>query len=126
MSPSMEGLKAGDLTIEVAENGTPPAIAMTWRGKSNDRFPRRTLGPFFTRVLDDAQARRLPVEMHFSTLEHFNSSTITSVIELIQEARSKSVRLVIHYDGKVTWQKVTFEALRVFVKNDGLLELRAA
>jgi hypothetical protein len=44
------------------------------------------------------------------------------VFELIQEARAKSVPLLINYDGKVTWQKVTFEALRVFVKHDGLLE----
>ena len=124
MAASMEGLKAGDLTIDVGESTAPPAISMTWRGKSNDRFPRRTLGPFFERVLGVAQTRKVPVEMHFTKLEHFNSSTITSVIELIQEARSKQVPLVIHYDGKVTWQKVTFEALRVFVKNDGLLELR--
>ena len=121
----MDGLKAGDLTIEVGETAAPAAISMTWRGKSNDRFPRRTLGPFFERVLGFAQIRRVPVAMHFGKLEHFNSSTITSVIELIQEARSKAVPLVIHYDGKVSWQKVTFEALRVFVKNDGLLELRA-
>jgi hypothetical protein len=124
----MEGLKAGDLIIDVGEvvdDDAPPAIRITWRGKSNDRFPRRTLGPFFERVLGVAQTRRLPIDMQFATLEHFNSSTITSVIELIQDARTKAVPLVINYDGKVTWQKVTFEALRVFVKNDGLLELRA-
>lgn len=63
--------------------------------------------------------------MRFNTLEHFNSSTITSVIEMIQDARARAVPLVIGYDGKVTWQKVTFEALKVFVKSDGLLELRA-
>ena len=121
----MEGLKVGDLSIEVVEKDAPPSIQITWRGKSNDRFPRRSLGPFFERVLTHAQAKKASVDMQFATLEHFNSSTITSVIELIQEARAKAVPLLINYDGKVTWQKVTFEALRVFVKHDGLLELRA-
>ena len=122
----MEGLKLGDLAIELVERDTPPSIRLTWRGKSNDRFPRKTLGPFFERVLAQAASRRAPVEMRFNTLEHFNSSTITSVIEMINEARAHAVPMVISYDGKVTWQKVTFEALKVFVKSDGLLELRAS
>jgi hypothetical protein len=122
----MEGLRFGDLAIDLVENEAPPAIRLDWRGKSNDRFPRKTLGPFFERVLAQAQTRRAPVEMRFNTLEHFNSSTITSVIELIHDARARTVPLVLSYDGKVTWQKVTFEALRVFVKGDGLLELRAS
>jgi hypothetical protein len=122
----MEGLKAGDLTIEVVEREAPPSLQLVWRGKSNDRSPRRALAPFFEKVLAEAQVRGkgAPVELVFAGLDHFNSSTITSVIELIQEARGRAVPLVIRYDGKVTWQKVTFEALRVFVKNDGLLELR--
>ncbi len=122
----MEGLKLGDLAIDLVEKQAPPSIHLTWRGKSNDRFPRKTLGPFFEKVLEQAHTRRAPVEMRFSTLEHFNSSTITSVIEMIQDARARAVPLVISYDGRVTWQKVTFEALRVFVKGDGLLELRPA
>ncbi len=120
----MEGLKVGDLSIDVVEHDAPPSLEIAWRGKSNDRYPRRALAPFFERVLAQAQAQHALVDMQFASLEHFNSSTITSVIELIQEARAKAVPLVIHYDGKVTWQKVTFEALRVFVKDDGLLDLR--
>jgi hypothetical protein len=121
----MDSLKVGDLTIEVVEVESPPAIQLTWKGKSNDRSPRKTLGPFFAEVLGVAQRRRAPVELRFEALEHFNSSTITSVIEVIQGARSRGVPLLISYDRMVTWQKVTFEALRVFVKGDGLLELRA-
>jgi hypothetical protein len=122
----MDALKTGDLTIEVVEREAPPSLQLVWRGKSTDRSPRRTLAPFFQKVLEGAQARGkgAPVELLFAGLEHFNSSTITSVIELIQDARTRGVPLVIRYDGKLTWQKVTFEALRVFVKNDGLLELR--
>ena len=121
----MQGLVVGDLRIEAVDDAATPAVQLLWRGKSNNRHPSEALVPYFREVLATAVTRKLPIELHFEKLEHFNSSTITSVIELIQEARGKSVPLVIHYDGKVTWQKVTFEALRVFVKNDGLLELRA-
>ena len=60
----------------------------------------------------------------FTKLEHFNSSTITSIIQLIQECRAKGVKLVIVFDAAVKWQKLSFDALRVFAKPDGLLELR--
>ena len=79
----MEGLKLGDLAIDLVEKDAPPSILLTWRGKSNDRFPRKTLGPFFEKVLVQAVARRAAIEMRFKPLEHFNSSTITSVIEMI-------------------------------------------
>ncbi len=125
-SPGMPGLVAGDLTIDVEEIDAPPTVRLSWRGKSNDRSPRKTLAPFFDDVLGRAAAGRRLVEMRFDRLEHFNSSTITSVIEMINDARAKKVPLVIGYDARVTWQKVTFEALRVFTRGDGLLELRAS
>lgn len=65
------------------------------------------------------------VEMRFHALEHFNSSTITSVIEFIQDARDKGVRLVIAYNGEINWQRLSFDALRVFTRGDGMLELRS-
>jgi hypothetical protein len=122
--PRVHSLRAGDLAIDVEETAAPPTLRLSWRGKSNERNPRKTLAPFFGLILGAAAAGRRLVEMHFHALEHFNSSTITSVIELIQEARQKRVPLVIMYDAAVTWQKVTFEAMRVFNKGDGLLELR--
>ena len=41
-----------------------------------------------------------------------------------QDARKHGVRLVFVFKQSARWQKVTFEALRVFVKDDGLFELR--
>jgi hypothetical protein len=44
--------------------------------------------------------------------------------EFIQEARQRGVRLVMIYNEAVKWQKLSFNALRVFTK-DAWLELRS-
>ena len=122
----MERLVAGDLTIDVEEIESPPRLRLDWHGKSNDRQPRQTLAPFFARILETAAPRRLLVEMRFERLEHFNSSTISSVIDFIHDASAQTVPVVIGYDARITWQKIAFEALRVFTRGDGLLELRSS
>ncbi len=120
----MDDLKTADLAIAVKEVGEPPTLILSWSGRSADRYPNRVLGPFFGEALDRATALGAAMEMHFHALEHFNSSTITAVIELIQEARARNVRLVIAYDGAVKWQRLSFDAMRVFNRGDALLELR--
>jgi hypothetical protein len=120
----MEDLKTSDLVIEVREEPSPPTVVLKWLGRSADRYPGRVLGPFFAGVLDRAAESGAAVEMRFHALEHFNSSTITAVIELIQDARARGVRLVIAYDGAVKWQRLSFDALRVFNQGDALMELR--
>ncbi len=75
-------------------------------------------------MLETAGLKHIFVEMHFEKLEHFNSSTIAAIIRFIQDARTKGVRLVIVYNQALKWQKLSFDALRVFAK-DSLLELRS-
>ncbi len=118
----MENLVADDLTIEAAEGPPPGPLVLTWKGKSDDRYPGKVLGPYFAQVLARAGERRSAVEMHFEKLDHFNSSTIAAVIRFIQDARQRGVKLVIVYNQALKWQKLSFDALRVFAKDD-LLEL---
>ncbi len=120
----MQSLIVGDLRIEALEDGVYPALQLLWKGKSNIRHPSELLGPYFRDVLAAACERKVALELHFERLEHFNSSTITSIIKLIQDARSRAVKLVLIYDPQLKWQKLSFDALRVFAK-DGVLELRA-
>ena len=120
-----ESLSTGDLRIEVREE-PPRVIRCVWRGKSNHRHPTQILSPFFDKVLTRAKESSLTVEMHFEDLDHFNSSTITSIIQLIQDARGRGVPLSLVYDSQLKWQKLSFDALRVFVKDDGLLKLEHA
>jgi hypothetical protein len=121
----MQGLVVGDLRIEVREDEASTSVQLLWKGKSNNRHPAEALAPYFREVLAVAGTRRLPIELHFEHLEHFNSSTITSIIQLIQDSRARSIKLVLVYDQALKWQKLSFDALRVFARDD-LLELRSA
>jgi hypothetical protein len=121
----MQSLTVGDLRIEALEDEASASVRLLWKGKSNNRHPGDALAPYFREVLATAGTRRVALELHFEDLEHFNSSTITSIIQLIQDSRARSVKLILVYDQALKWQKLSFDALRVFAK-DELLELRAA
>ncbi|HVH48018.1 MAG TPA: hypothetical protein VM925_37045 [Labilithrix sp.] len=120
---SIERLVSGDLTIDPQPSPEDGTIVLEWRGRSTDRQPARAIVPYVTPCLERALHLKVPVRMHFERLEHMNSSTITAIIQIIQEARARGTRLVLVYSADKRWQKLGFEALRVFVKDDGLLEL---
>jgi hypothetical protein len=126
-SKFMQNLVVGDLRIEAMPMGAEAAssVQLLWRGKSNNRHPSEALAPYFREALATAGTRKVPIELHFEKLEHFNSSTITSIIQLIQDSRARSIKLILVYDQALKWQKLSFDALRVFARDD-LLELRAA
>lgn len=118
----MESLNAGDLKIDIVEQDA--AIQLHWLGMSNERQPDKVLKPFFAIVLGGAAASNKTVELHFEKIERFNSSTILCIIQLIQEARHKNIRLAVVYDPSRKWQRLSFDALRIFDKADGLFGLR--
>ena len=100
----LEDLRAGDLTIELEpppDNREGGVLVCVWRGRSNDRQPGQILGPYFAKLVSEAKLSSAALEMHFQALEHFNSSTITALIRLIQDARAQKVRLVIVYDANI-------------------------
>ena len=121
----MENLQSGDLTIEttVSPDGV---FSCTWKGKSIERNPPEILKPWFEKLLAAVGEKKGSIEMHFEKIEHFNSSTITALIKLIQTCRKSNVRLVMIYDQSLKWQRLSFDALRVFEKNDDLFALRSA
>src|SRR5689334_3009962 len=119
----MNDLVAGDLTLAV-NAARADAIELMWLGRSNDRAPDKLLTPYWHSTLAEAEERAVPIELHFQKLQHFNSSTITVIIQFIQEARRRGARLVMVYDQALKWQKLCFEAMRVFVK-DELFQLRS-
>lgn len=119
----MDDLNAGDLNIQVISKDNV-SVQLVLRGRSNDRQPTKLLSPYFATAVATAAAANVPLELHFEQLEHFNSSTITVLIQLIQEARNKGIKLSFFYRQDLKWQKLSFDALKVFTK-DGQLELRA-
>jgi hypothetical protein len=117
-------LRSGSLLIDVEDRGDA-GLRIVWQGKSGDRQPEKILDPFFRGLVDECAARAVPMEMRFERLHHFNSSTIGYLIQLLQEMRARGVPLVIYFDHGVLWQKLSFDALRVF-SEDQMLELRGA
>lgn len=122
----MESLVAGDLRIDVDETADPKAIRLHWLGMSTDRQPEKVLAPFFAVVLQAVVEQTRVLELHFEKIERFNSSTILSIIQLIQAARNRTTPMVVVYDPTRKWQRLSFDALRIFDKKDGLFELRPA
>jgi hypothetical protein len=120
----MDNFNSGNLAIEVSKP-QPTLMRLDWRGKSNDRQPGKMLTPFFATATAEAVSAKASMEMHFEKLEYFNSSTITSIIQLIQSLRQQKVPLTIFFAGNVKWQKLGFDALRIFEKGDGLLTFKA-
>jgi len=57
-------------------------------------------------------------------VEHINSSTLDTVIQLLQAARAKKIKTDIFYDSSLKWQKVNFDVLRLFCDGE-LLHLRS-
>lgn len=119
----MESFRAGDLAIDTHDQ--PGKVVVVWTGKSIDRTPHRVLEPLLLPLLaKTAASGGSALEMHFERLVHFNSSTISFLIHFIGEARAKGVRLALVYDAKAPTQRLSFDALRVFAKDNPLLELR--
>lgn len=84
----------------------------------------KLLGPFLAGAIDRAHAQGVPLELHFEGLDYLNSSTVTAIIQAIQGARDKAVRMAVVFDPRLRWQRLTFDALKVFVSGDGWFELR--
>ena len=120
----IEDLTAGELRVEVSPGGEASGIRLTFLGKSNAQQPGEVLQPYLARAIEAAVARSFGLELHFERLEYFNSSTIKVIIRFVQEARQCKVPLLLVHDGALRWQKLSFDALRMFDRGDGLLRLK--
>lgn len=117
-----EQLAVGDLLVDAAQ-AEDGLVRLDWRGKSTARNPGAELSPFLARWFDLALARDARLELHFEELEHLNSSTISVVVQLLQRLRDEPLELTLRYRGEVSWQRLTFEALRVFGSPNGRLRI---
>ena len=120
----MHNLKLGELSIDIVQAGT--VFHCTWRGKSYERNPADALHHWLDALVATVIEHRGSIEMHFEHIEHFNSSTITVLVRLIQACRARKVKLAMVYNKTLKWQNLSFDALRIFVMNDDLFALRAA
>lgn len=118
-------LETADLAISADVRTDAKQIVCEWRGRSDDRSPDKILDPWFDALLAVAMERQFSVRMHFEVLEHFNSSTIGAIVQFIHRARGHDVPLTLVYSHDQRWQRISFHALRVFVKDGGPIALEA-
>lgn len=108
----MDTIVLGELsaTFDRSDAG---AMRVRFGGKSSSRDAGKVLAPVFDRALATAatgEARGL--EIHFSGLEYFNSSTIAALVQFIRAAQERGLKLTVFYDGRQKWQAMSFDALR--------------
>lgn len=120
---AVEPLDIEELKIVPIVDEAASVVTCIWRGKSTLRYPGRILEPWFEKLLNVSSSEQLAVRMRFDELVHFNSSTIGAIVQFIHRARSHGVHLALVYSNDQRWQRISFQALRVFVKKDGLVAL---
>lgn len=117
MSPEanpLQELRSGELSIDSTVG--PEGLRLEWRGRSAARDPRAILIPYFEQAIAVARDSGRPVEMHFEGLEYFNSSTIAALIDAIRLGSEHRVPMVMIYRENVRWQRMSFDALRMFTR----------
>lgn len=119
---AMQSLVFGELKIEVTRSRD--TIQLDWKGRSNHRNPETVLMPFLAQVTAAVGHPECVVKMHFEALEFFNSSTIAVIIKYVKDVRDKGVKLVFVFDPRHKWQKIFFDALWIFQKEDGLFQIQ--
>jgi hypothetical protein len=106
----VERFQFQDLAVDWSQDGTRQRLVFT--GRSMSRHPALIMGPMWHQVLQVAKDAGGGVELDFLKLEHFNSSTISALVQFINEAHHDHVKLLIRYDGSQKWQVLSFEALQ--------------
>ena len=109
------------LSLDASDDG--PELLLTWRGRSTAREPGKFLRPILTAQLDKGCEQKRALVLDFRAVEFFNSSTITPVIRLLEEARKRGAHLVVRYRKDLRWQELSFSALKVFVGVDDRIRI---
>jgi hypothetical protein len=99
-----------DLTVNWSSDGSRQQLFFF--GRSHSRHPGLIMGPMLTQVLETAHQGGRAIDLDFVKLEHFNSSTISALVQFINQAHDKGVKLLIRYDGRLKWQELSFVALQ--------------
>ena len=101
-----------DLRIDVSSG--EKSLEVVWTGKTFDRNPGEFLHPFLNEILTEAKANGLEIRLDFYALEYLNSSTITPVIRLLEEAKNQEVPVTLLYSRNKVWQDKSFSAMKFF------------
>ncbi len=111
----------GPLTIGICESDD--GVRLEWRGRSMSREPGRFLLPVLAKALDRGIRAGKPLVIDFQQLEYLNSSTITPVIRILEQARRGTHRVTVVYAKDLKWQALSFTALELFRTPDKRIDV---
>ncbi len=103
------------LTLDEAND----ALTLVWRGRSVAREPALFLLPILTRLVERGEQTNKRIVLDFRTLEYLNSSTITPIIRILEQAKRGTAQVSVIYDAELKWQALSFSALYLFQSLDG-------
>ena len=108
--------REGGLEVDVVESG--PVVRMAWRGRSLSRRPAEFLGPLLSQALELALQARKPLQIEFQQLLYMNSSTLTPLLRLLEEAKERGGEVIVQYARNLKWQATNFTALEALHARD--------
>jgi hypothetical protein len=101
-------------------------IFVHFHGKSMLRDPNDFLMPILLRILGEASTERKRLQLDFRGLAYMNSSTMTPVIKVLEQARIGDGMVTVIYRKTLKWQDISFSALMIFQTPDGRIEIQGA
>lgn len=120
----MESFVDGPLTLEMDK--ASEGVTVTWRGRSVARDPAIFVLPILMRAVEEAQRSNGRVVLDFRQIEYLNSSTITPVVRVLEQAKRGDTRLTVRYDSTLKWQSLAFSALYLFGTPDGRVTVQGS
>ena len=112
------------LRVDVSrENGI---IFVRFHGKSMLHDPNDFLMPILLRTLGEANTERKRLQLDFRSLAYMNSSTMTPVIKVLEQARVGDGMVTVMYSKTLKWQDISFSALVIFQTPDGRIDIQGA
>src|SRR5689334_6159215 len=101
MTTNAEKFTEGPLTLELDD---ADSVTVVWRGRSVARDPGEFVLPVLSRALEMGEKLNKRVVLDFRGLEYLNSSTLTPVIRVLEQAKRGRASMSVLYDSKLKWQ----------------------
>lgn len=112
-----EQFEDGSLKLTLDDNGG--MLTLVWQGRSVAREPGLFLLPILTRLIERGEKDKKRIVLDFRKLEYLNSSTVTPIIRVLEQAKRGTAMVSVIYDAELKWQALSFSALYLFQSLDG-------
>lgn len=108
----MNDFNNADLTIKMNKIGNQ--ITMVWLGQSIAKDPTSEVGPYLQNVIKESAGHQFIIK--FEQLKFMNSSSVKVILTFISNLNTAGIKTDISYNANITWQRISFEALKTFAR----------